>query len=81
MDQDNITGEEEITDLEAVKNSIRLGRKGLLSKSDWTQAADSPLSEEDKQKWKEYRQALRDAPSKYENNPIEENTYLPDSPF
>ncbi len=72
---------EPVTMLEAVKNFIRLGRKSALADSDWTQAVDSPLSEEDKQKWKEYRQALRDAPSKYENNPIEENTYLPDPPF
>ncbi len=72
---------EPVTMLEAVKNSIRLERKKALANSDWTQATDSPLSDEDKQKWKEYRQALRDAPSKYENNPIEENTYLPDPPF
>lgn len=81
MEQDNIAGEEEVTELEATKNSIRLSRRKALSASDWTQTVDSPLSEEDKQKWKEYRQALRDAPSKYENNPTEENTYLPDPPF
>jgi|SaaInlStandDraft_1057018.scaffolds.fasta_scaffold204756_2 uncharacterized membrane protein len=72
---------EPVTMLEAVKNSIRFERRRALAESDWTQAADSPLSDENKQKWKEYRQALRDAPSKYENNPIEENTYLPDPPF
>jgi uncharacterized membrane protein len=72
---------EPVTMLEAVKNSIRFERRRDLAESDWTQAADSPLSDENKQKWKEYRQALRDAPSKYENNPIEENTYLPDPHF
>ncbi len=79
--EEQIEQEEQITDLEATKNAIRLARIIPLSESDWTQAVDSPLSEEDKQKWKEYRQALRDAPSKYENNPIEENTHLPDPPF
>ena len=35
----------------------------LLADSDWTQGADSPLSEEDKAAWATYRQELRDLPS------------------
>lgn len=39
------------------------GRRGmLLFQSDWTQLADAPLSNEQKLKWTEYRQALRDIP-------------------
>lgn len=39
-------------------------RKGLLADSDWTQAADSPLSAEQKHVWANYRQKLRDFPAK-----------------
>ena len=38
-------------------------RGGLLTDSDWTQAADSPLSVETKLSWKEYREELRDFPA------------------
>lgn len=41
---------------------IRIERDDLLSKSDWTQGADSPLSEEKKTEWAAYRQSLRDLP-------------------
>lgn len=42
---------------------IRLDRNTLLAKSDWTQMPDSPLSQEQRQAWAEYRQALRDLPN------------------
>ena len=41
---------------------VRENRDKLLSESDWTQAADSPLSQDDKAAWAAYRQALRDIP-------------------
>lgn len=41
-------------------NEIRNVRNGLLAESDWTQAADSPLSNEKKSEWVVYRQELRD---------------------
>jgi len=34
-----------------------------LKACDWTQAADSPLSDSKKAEWQTYRQALRDLPS------------------
>jgi hypothetical protein len=37
-------------------------RNALLTQSDWTQGADSPLSDTQKQEWATYRQALRDLP-------------------
>jgi len=50
--------------LEGLRNQfIRPERDELLSKSDWTQCADSPLSDEKKEEWKIYRQALRDMTS------------------
>lgn len=45
-----------------VANLIREQRRLLLQGCDWTQAADSPLSEEKKAEWAAYRQALRDLP-------------------
>ena len=45
-----------ITDAEKASNA-RVRRDSLLSNSDWTQAADSPV---DTTAWATYRQALRD---------------------
>ena len=38
----------------------RAYRNAALAESDWTQAADSPLSDETKAEWAQYRQVLRD---------------------
>jgi len=43
--------------------SLRPSRNDLLRYSDWTQAADSPLSDSKKAEWATYRQALRDMPT------------------
>ena len=42
---------------------IRQHRNALLIESDWTQLADSPLTDEKKAEWATYRQELRDFPS------------------
>ena len=49
---------------EAVANNLfnRSTRNELLTDSDWTQAADSPLSDADKALWVTYRTSLRDLP-------------------
>lgn len=41
-------------------DSIRARRNLELTESDWTQLSDSPLSVEMKEKWRIYRQELRD---------------------
>lgn len=46
----------------SVANQIRDRRRLLLQGSDWTQTADSPLSESKRAEWAAYRQALRDLP-------------------
>ena len=51
-----------ITIQQNIPGLIRQQRIGLLASSDWTQAADSPLSAEKKAEWAAYRQALRDLP-------------------
>lgn len=42
---------------------LRFIRNRKLYESDWTQLTDSPLSEEQKELWRIYRQELRDLPS------------------
>lgn len=52
-------------------NDLRNKRDRLLQQSDWTQMPDSPLTEEKKQEWQTYRQALRDLPQTVDINNIE----------
>lgn len=40
----------------------RAERDARLTRSDWTQLADAPLSDEQRAEWALYRQALRDLP-------------------
>lgn len=42
---------------------LRRQRNRVLQDTDWTQMSDSPLTEEEKLKWANFRQALRDFPS------------------
>lgn len=44
---------------------IRKQRDAMLSQTDWTQIPDAPLSDEMKNRYKLYRQALRDLPENY----------------
>lgn len=54
-------------------SEVRQQRNILLSQTDWTQIPDSPLSEQEKERYKNYRQALRDLLNKYDTiNNIEE---------
>lgn len=57
---------------------LRRTRNRLLAQSDWTQISDSPLSDEQKQAWVDYRQALRDLPSTLIT--ITESVDFPDPP-
>lgn len=49
--------------------NLRIARDLLLQQSDWTQLADVQATKTDdwKNAWTDYRQALRDLPSTYEN--------------
>ena len=51
---------------------LRNRRDGLLVASDWTQIADAPLSDAQRQEAAGYRQALRDFPEACEDplNPV-----------
>lgn len=50
-------------DLPYLLPNLRSRRDALLSQCDWTQAIDAPLSDAQKQAWRDYRQLLRDLPS------------------
>lgn len=49
-------------DYNNVANEVRKQRDKLLAETDWTQMADTALATSDKEKYKIYRQALRDIP-------------------
>ena len=57
---------------------VRGKRDGLLRKSDWTAVTDTALSEADQTDWEDYRQALRDIPQTYSDDP--ENVVWPEAP-
>lgn len=47
---------------------LRMKRDGKLQSTDWTQLPDAPISEQLKEAYKVYRQALRDLPE--QENPV-----------
>lgn len=59
--------------------SNRETRNQLLADSDWTQATDSPLTDEAKTSWATYRTALRNLPT-HENWPSLEDADWPTQP-
>ena len=48
---------------EELQFEVRSIRDQLLKESDWTQTLDAPLTEEQKEAWRVYRQALRNVPA------------------
>lgn len=54
---------EDIIRVGQLEYTLRSKRNEMLSNTDWTQGNDAPLSDEEKEKWKVYRQALRDLPA------------------
>lgn len=70
----------ELTQEEKVELWIRRQRNYLLALSDWTQLADSPLSDEEKEEWKTYRQELRDLTDTYADVTDPTQIVFPQSP-
>ena len=63
---ETVTNNQDQADADALANSwtaLRAERDALLVSSDWTQASDSPLTDEVKAEWVVYREALRDLPA------------------
>jgi hypothetical protein len=65
------------TDTVKIWASLRMDRNRLLSRSDWTQILDSPVSYIKRSEWTVYRQALRDLP---DNTPDPANPSWPTEP-
>jgi len=65
-----VTNDQAQADADALASSwvsLRTERNALLASSDWTQYSDSPLDNEAKTSWAEYRQLLRDLPASTED--------------
>jgi hypothetical protein len=61
-----VTNDQAQADADALASSwerLRTERNSLLIASDWTQASDSPLSDEVQAEWAVHREALRDLPA------------------
>jgi Phage tail assembly chaperone protein len=65
IDQDKYAAKEE-----RKWKDMRTERNARLTKCDWTQLSDAPLTAEKKQAWMAYRQELRDFPSVVDINNI-----------
>lgn len=63
IDLDNMTLVTKTQPVIQAMEEIKQKRNMLLQASDWTQGADSPLTDAKKAEWQTYRQALRDVPA------------------
>ena len=59
---------------------LRKIRNKRLTKSDWTQSLDSPLSDTKKNEWAIYRQSLRDLPDNYSDADDIDQIAIPNPP-
>ena len=59
---------------------IRRKRDDLLTRSDWTQMSDSPLTDTQKTEWATYRQALRDMTATYSEASTKNDVVWPVKP-
>ena len=59
---------------------LRTKRNAKITKTDYTQLTDSPLTDEKKVEWAIYRQALRDLPSQYQDETNIDKVVYPTRP-
>ena len=64
-------------DIDRAWLDLRNRRNGYLTDCDWTQAVDAPLTDAQKQSWRDYRSALRSLP---ENTTDPRNPTWPTKP-
>ena len=74
----NITGE--TFEMPETMAWLRNKRNLMLKECDWTQAADSPLSDPKKAEWATYRQQLRDLTNTYTTENSIEDIVFPTKP-
>lgn len=73
-----IAAEQPAPSAELAMQLLRDKRARLLRQSDFTQMPDAPLSDEQREAWRVYRQALRDLPEQFADNPA--SAVWPQSP-
>ena len=81
--QSHFVGQDDTKDARILADEwtqIRRERDRLLTSSDWTQGADSPLSGSKKTEWATYRTSLRDLPSDQSSKTTEKDITWPDKP-
>ena len=69
-----------VLDSSALYTKLRAQRNRKLYACDWTQTADSPLTDEKKAEWASYRQGLRDVPSNNSGSTGLDQVVWPDQP-
>tara|TARA_R110002126_G_scaffold290950_1_gene449675 strand:+ start:3000 stop:3200 length:201 start_codon:yes stop_codon:yes gene_type:complete len=65
--------------MDQIESGLKDYRRTLFRNTDWTQLPDIPLTNEEKDAWATYRQALRDIPS-HSNWPLLEIEDWPTPP-
>ena len=60
--------------------SLRSKRDELLTNSDWRVMPDSPLADDKKTEWTNYRKNLRDLPASYNNSTVVGTITWPTAP-
>ena len=63
-----LTGDQTLDAVVEVMPYIRTWCRDVLQSTDWTQGLDSPLSDADKEKYRVFRQKVRDLPAKYNDD-------------
>jgi len=71
---------EAIPEVNTIPHWMKQRRNIRLAECDWTQAADSPLSDSKKTEWVTYRQQLRDLPTSYPNPTSKDEVTWPTQP-
>ena len=71
---------ETITPVNRTIGWMKKRRNIKLAESDWTQGADSPLTDSKKAEWATYRQALRDLTTTYPNPTSKDDITWPTQP-
>ena len=59
-DDNVVSYDDDAVMIELNLQEVRMIRNAKLAESDWTQGADSPLTDSKKTEWATYRQSLRD---------------------
>lgn len=60
-----VDGEVVLRESQTANTELRELRNAMLKDTDWTQVPDAPLSNEQKEQYKIYRQKLRDLPAQF----------------